>query len=148
MSIKRGGGVIWRNAGIRIATAVPLLVACGDSTGAQAPDSLEAHIQKVMGRPEFARSNFGIEFYDLEAGKIVYALNGDKLFVPASTTKLLTEGTVLAKLGPDYRFHTSIYRTGPIDKKGMLRGNLILVASGYPNLSNRIQPNGTLASMH
>ena len=111
---------------------------------AQGTDSLEARIQKVMERPEFARSNFGIEFYDLETGKIVYALNGDKLFVPASTTKLLTEGTVLAKLGPDYRFHTSIYRTGPIDKKGTLKGNLILVASGDPNLSNRIQPDGTL----
>jgi PBP4 family serine-type D-alanyl-D-alanine carboxypeptidase len=98
-----------------------------------------------MTRPEFAHSNFGIEFYDLETGKAVYALNADKLFVPASTTKLLTEGTVLAKLGPDYRFHTNIYRTGPIDRHGTLKGNLILVASGDPNLSNRIQPDGTLA---
>src|SRR6267142_6065851 len=144
MSIKPEGGIILRNAGIRIATAVLLLVACGDSTGAQAPDSLEAHIQKVMGRPEFARSNFGIEFYDLETGKVVYAVNADKLFVPASTTKLLTEGTVLAKLGADYRFHTTVYRTGPIDKHGTLKGNLILVASGDPNLSNRIQVDGTL----
>src|SRR5258705_223926 len=147
MSIKPEGGFILRNAEIRIKTAVLLLVACGDSTGAQAPDSLEAHIQKVMGRPEFARSNFGIEFYDLETGKVVYSLNADKLFVPASTTKLLTEGTVLAKLGPDYRFHTNIYRTGPIDKHGTLKGNLILVASGDPNLSNRIQPDGTLTFM-
>ena len=37
------------------------------------------------------------------------------MFVPASTTKILTEGTLLAKLGPDYRFHTRVYRTGPID---------------------------------
>jgi PBP4 family serine-type D-alanyl-D-alanine carboxypeptidase len=100
-----------------------------------------------MARPEFARSNFGIEFYDLDTGKVAYALNADKLFVPASTTKLLTEGTVLAKLGPDYRFHTSIYRAGPIDKHGTLKGNLILVASGDPNLSNRIQADGTLAFM-
>src|SRR5260370_34176929 len=140
MSIKRGGGVIWRNAGIRIATAVPLLVACGDSTGAQAPDSLEAHIQKVMGRPEFARSNFGIEFYDLETGKVVYSLNADKLFVPASTTKLLTEGTVLAKLGPDYRFHTNIYRTGPIDKHATLKATPILVPIADPNLSTPLHP--------
>jgi len=125
--------------------AVLLLATCSISIWAQAPDSLEARIQKVMARPEFARSNFGIEFYDLETGKVVYALNADKLFVPASTTKLLTEGTVLAKLGPDYRFHTGIYRTGPIDKHGTLKGNLILVASGDPNLSNRIQADGTMA---
>jgi len=114
-------------------------------TQAQSLASLEERISWVTSRPEFARSNFGIEFYDLETGKVVYALNAEKLFVPASTTKLLTEGTVLANLGPDYRFHTHIYRTGPIDKHGTLKGNLILVASGDPNLSNRIQADGTLA---
>jgi len=112
---------------------------------AQTTDTLEARIQKVMARPEFAHSNFGLEFLDLETGKVIYSLNPEKLFVPASTTKLLTEGTVLAKLGPDYRFHTRIYRTGSVDKHGTLKGDLILVASGDPNLSNRIQPDGTLA---
>ena len=136
-----------RNAGIRTVPALLLIAVCAATAQAQGADSLEARIQKVMARPEFARSNFGIEFYDLETGKVVYSLNADKLFVPASTTKLLTEGTVLAKLGPDYRFHTSIYRTGPIDQHGTLKGNLILVASGDPNLSNRIQPDGTLAFM-
>jgi PBP4 family serine-type D-alanyl-D-alanine carboxypeptidase len=130
-----------------MASAVLFLAACAAGAQAQAPDTLDARIQKVMARPEFARSNFGIEFYDLDSGKAVYALNADKLFVPASTTKLLTEGTVLAKLGPDYRFHTNVYRTGPIDKKGTLKGNLILVASGDPNLSNRIQPDNTLGFM-
>jgi PBP4 family serine-type D-alanyl-D-alanine carboxypeptidase len=110
----------------------------------QSTDTLDSRIQKIMARPEFTHSNFGIEFLDPETGKVVYALNADRLFVPASTTKLLTEGTVLAKLGADYRFHTSIYRTGPIERNGTLKGNLILVASGDPNLSNRIQPDGTL----
>jgi N-acyl-D-amino-acid deacylase len=98
-----------------------------------------------MDRPEFAHANFGIEFYALDTGKVVYSLNANKLFVPASTTKTLTEGTVLARLGADYRFHTVIYRTGPLDKKGTLKGDLVLVASGDPNLSNRIQPDGTLS---
>ncbi|HMD40063.1 MAG TPA: D-alanyl-D-alanine carboxypeptidase/D-alanyl-D-alanine-endopeptidase [Candidatus Acidoferrum sp.] len=112
---------------------------------AQSDASLSERIQKVMDRPEFAHANFGIEFYSLDTGKIVYSFNANKMFVPASTTKTLTEGTVLAKLGADYRFHTRVYRTGPIDKKGVLKGDLILVASGDPNLSNRIQPDGTLS---
>jgi len=112
---------------------------------AQSESSLAERIQKVISRPEFAHANFGIEFYSLDAGKVVYALNADKLFVPASTTKILTEGTPLATLGAGYRFHTRVYRTGPIDKHGTLKGDLILVASGDPNLSNRIQPDGTLA---
>src|SRR3989475_3273738 len=112
---------------------------------AQSESSLSQRIQKVISRPEFAHANFGIEFYSLDSGKVVYALNADKLFVPASTTKILTEGALLAKLGADYRFQTRVYRTGSIDKHGTLKGHLILVASGDPNLSNRIQPDGTLA---
>ncbi|MHB8502406.1 MAG: D-alanyl-D-alanine carboxypeptidase/D-alanyl-D-alanine endopeptidase [Candidatus Acidiferrales bacterium] len=112
---------------------------------AQSNASLAERVQKVMNRPEFAHANFGIEFYSLETGKVIYSVNPNKLFVPASTTKTLTEGTVLAKFGADYRFHTRMYRTGPIDRKGTLKGDLVLVASGDPDLSNRIQPDGTLA---
>src|SRR6202162_5591663 len=112
---------------------------------AQSEAALSQRIQKIISRPEFAHANFGIEFCSLDTGKALYALNADKLFVPASTTKILTEGALLAKLGADYRFHTRVYRTGSIDKHGTLKGHLILVASGDPNLSNRIQPDGTLA---
>jgi PBP4 family serine-type D-alanyl-D-alanine carboxypeptidase len=108
-------------------------------------ETLAARIERVMARPEFAHANFGIEFYALDTGKVIYQHDAQKLFVPASTTKLLTEGTVLAKFGADYRFHTNVYRTGPLDKKGKLKGDLIVVASGDPNLSNRIQPDNTLA---
>jgi len=121
-----------------------LMVSIGHFANAQSQSPLAAKIQSVMSRPEFAHSNFGIQFVDLQTGEVLYSLNADKMFVPASTTKLLTEGTVLAKLG-DYRFHTFLYRTGPIDKHGTLKGDLILVASGDPNLSNRIRPDGTLA---
>jgi D-alanyl-D-alanine carboxypeptidase/D-alanyl-D-alanine-endopeptidase (penicillin-binding protein 4) len=97
-----------------------------------------------MNRPEFAHASFGIEFYSLDAGRAVYAVNEKRLFVPGSTTKLLTEGALLASLGPDYRFHTHVYGTGPVDPKGRLHGDLVLVAIGDPNLSSRIQPDGAL----
>ena len=57
---------------------------------------------------------------------------------------MLTEGTALALLGADYRFHTRVYRTGPIEADGTLKGDLVLVASGDPNLSGRIQSDGTM----
>ena len=117
-------------------------------TGHGAPltgQSLAKRIDAVMARPKFAHAFFGIEFYDLDAKKAVYRLNGDKFFTPASTTKLLSVGTALELLGPDYRFHTRVYRTGPIDSDGILQGDLVLVASGDPNLSGRARPDGTLA---
>src|ERR1700733_5630439 len=93
---------------------------------------------------QFAHARFGIKFYSMDTDKTVYELNAQQLFVPGSTTKLLTEGTALELLGGDTRFHTRIYRTGPIRKDGTLDGDVILVASGDYDLSNRIQPDGTL----
>jgi D-alanyl-D-alanine carboxypeptidase/D-alanyl-D-alanine-endopeptidase (penicillin-binding protein 4) len=110
-----------------------------------AAQSLARRIEAIMARPEFAHAFFGIEFYDLDAGRAVYRLNGDRFFTPASTTKLLSVGTALELLGPDYRFHTRVYRTGPVGADGTLDGDLVLVASGDPNLSGRIRPDGTLA---
>src|SRR5579862_573583 len=120
-------------------------LAFAQAANAQQNSQLAAAIQKVMDRPEFAHANFGIEFFDYASNTVLYSHDAQKLFVPASTTKILTEGALLASLGPAYRFHTKIYATGPVDKKGRLKGDLILVASGDPNLSNRIQPDSTLA---
>ena len=113
---------------------------------AQAVNSkLEDAIQQVTQRPEFRHSIFGVEVYSFDENKVVYALNGQQLFTPASTTKLLTEGTALELLGADYRFHTRVYRTGTVEKNGTLDGDLVLLASGDPNLSGRIQKDGMLA---
>src|SRR5260370_22076948 len=90
------------------------------SAAAQQNSPLAASIQKIIDRPEFKHANFGIEFYDLATNTVLYSLNPDKLFTPASTTKLLTEVALLAKLAKDYRFHTAIYRTRPTDKKARL----------------------------
>jgi N-acyl-D-amino-acid deacylase len=122
-----------------------IVACCGNTTLAQSGNTLEQRLKNIMNRPEFAHSRFGIKFISAESGDVVYELNSPQLFVPGSTTKLLSAGTALELLGADYRFHTKIYRTGPIQKDGTLQGDLVLVASGDLNLSNRIQPDGTLA---
>src|ERR1700720_4137311 len=74
--------------------------------------SLDQRIQAVMDRPEFRHASWGIEFYDLTARLPVYAVNPERLFVPGSSTKLLTVGTSLELFGRDHRFTTRVYRTG------------------------------------
>ena len=120
-------------------------LAWASAAPAQNDSALAARIREITGRPEYKHASFGIEVYSLDDDKVMYALNGQQLFTPASTTKLLTEGTALELLGADYRFHTRVYRTGAIAPDGTLNGDLILVASGDPNLSGRIQPDGTLS---
>src|SRR5882762_9523078 len=119
-----------RNA-IRLVTMgfTALLFACCNGEGrAQDAATLEPRVKKIMARPEFAHSRFGIKFISADSGDVIYELNSPQLFVPGSTTKLLSAGTALELLGGDYRFHTKIYRTGPIQKDGTLQGDLILVA--------------------
>jgi PBP4 family serine-type D-alanyl-D-alanine carboxypeptidase len=106
------------------------------ATPIAAQQTFEQRVQAVMDRPEFRHALWGIEFYDLTARLPVYAVNAERLFVPGSSTKLLTVGTSLELLGRDHRFTTRVYRTGPV-RNGTLDGDLVLVASGDPNLSGR-----------
>lgn len=106
---------------------------------------LAAAIDKAADTPRTRHSIVAAEVYDLDTHRVLYARNAKVLMVAASTTKLLTTGTSLALMGPDFRFTTPVYRTGPVDSDGVLHGDLVLVASGDPNISNRIKPDGSLA---
>ena len=106
---------------------------------------LQTHIDKLLHAPAFSRATIGVAVYDIDRHRMVYAHNANQYFLAASTTKLLTEGAALATLGPDYRFHTNVYRTGPIGADRTLHGDIVLRASGDPNLSGRLRSDGTLA---
>jgi len=103
---------------------------------------LPGKIQSIIDAPRYAHSQWGILVADLKTGKAMYELNADKLFAPASTTKLFTMATGLDTFGADYQFETPIYRTAPINSAGELKGDLILVASGDLTLGGRTDVNG------
>jgi PBP4 family serine-type D-alanyl-D-alanine carboxypeptidase len=104
-----------------------------------------AQIARIAARPQFKHAIVAAEIYDLDRKSLLFVRNGPMLMEAASTTKLLTNGTSLALLGPDFRWTTPVYRVGSVDGRGRLLGDLVLVASGDPNLSQRIKPDGTLA---
>ncbi|HEY2474420.1 MAG TPA: D-alanyl-D-alanine carboxypeptidase/D-alanyl-D-alanine-endopeptidase [Candidatus Cybelea sp.] len=110
-----------------------------------APQTAGTELDAIAARPQFAHALVAAEVYDLDAKRTLYARNAGVLMEAASTTKLLTTGTSLALLGPNFHWTTPVYRTGPIDSNGVLHGDLVLVASGDPNLSDRIRPDGALA---
>jgi serine-type D-Ala-D-Ala carboxypeptidase/endopeptidase (penicillin-binding protein 4) len=101
----------------------------GGGADGSAASELESRVHEVMQRPEFAGARWGAAFSHPGRQDPVYALNPDEPFVAASSIKIFVAGTVFATLGHDYRFHTRIYRTGPI-VDGELQGDLVLVASG------------------
>ena len=124
------------------------LVAPAGGTGLAAqgdPGSVAAVVEEIAASEGYRRGSVGVAFWSLQGDSLVYARNAHRLFTPASTTKLLTEATALEVLGPDHRFRTPVYRTGPVTTDGVLDGDLVLVARGDPNLSGRIRSGDTLA---
>jgi serine-type D-Ala-D-Ala carboxypeptidase/endopeptidase (penicillin-binding protein 4) len=118
-------------------TGAPLLAA----TVKPSPDQpLRDRVAAILSAPDLARGFWGIEVVSLTTGETLYSLNADKLFTPASNTKLFTTAAALALIGPDYKFHTSVETTGTLDRYGRLSGDLVLVGRGDPNLSGRELP--------
>lgn len=116
-----------------------LLVLAGAALAAP-PKPLQDRIANVIGVPDLARGFWGIEVTSLSSGKTLYSLNPDKLFTPASNTKLFTTAAALALIGPDYKFRTTVETAASLDRYGRLNGDLLLVGHGDPNLSGRELP--------
>jgi D-alanyl-D-alanine carboxypeptidase/D-alanyl-D-alanine-endopeptidase (penicillin-binding protein 4) len=87
-----------------------------------------------------SKGEWGLLIVDAQTGQTLFESNADKYFVPASNMKLFTTALALAKLGPDYRFHTTLETRGGLSPEGVLSGDLFLVGRGDPNLSNRKFP--------
>jgi D-alanyl-D-alanine carboxypeptidase/D-alanyl-D-alanine-endopeptidase (penicillin-binding protein 4) len=99
-----------------------------------------ARADALLGAPPSSKGEWGLLIVDAATGTTLYELNAAKYFLPASNMKLFTTALALAKLGPDYRFHTTIETRGTISPEGTLTGELVLVGRGDPNLSNRKFP--------
>ncbi len=116
--------------------AVPLLLAgCAPAlhrTSASPPRALglAAIVDSVTTSPALRRATFGIEVADPATGRVLYALNADKHFMPASNTKLVATSAAMALLGPDWRYRTDVYALG-LDARGSARG-VLLVGRGDP----------------
>jgi D-alanyl-D-alanine carboxypeptidase/D-alanyl-D-alanine-endopeptidase (penicillin-binding protein 4) len=97
-------------------------------------------VDALLGVVPASKGEWGILVIDAATGETLYELNADRYFVPASNMKLFTTALALAKLGPDYRFHTTVETNGAVSADGVLQGDLLLVGRGDPNLSNRKFP--------
>src|SRR5450631_760633 len=102
--------------------------------------SVATRIDAILAETDLVRGFWGIEVVSLSTGKVLYEHNSDKLFTPASNTKLFTTAAALALIGPDYKFRTTVETTGTLDRYGRLNGDLVLVGHGDPNLSGRELP--------
>ncbi|MGD8280258.1 MAG: D-alanyl-D-alanine carboxypeptidase/D-alanyl-D-alanine-endopeptidase [Gemmatimonadota bacterium] len=82
------------------------------------------------------RAHVGVLVLDAATGRTLYAREAGRWFVPASNQKILVTAAAWSLLGPEYRYRTEVWATGPFDGN-RLDGDLVVVGSGDPSWSKR-----------
>ena len=95
-------------------------------------EKLHTDIDTVLQETLFTTASIGIKIVAVETGEVIYEKNPHKLHHPASTTKLFTAATALARLGSDYQFETTVYVDTDADTQVV--GNIYLKGRADPVL--------------
>lgn len=118
-----------RRATLLAATAAALfLLLAGAAQADRNCDRMRAWLQQGGGGAS------GLLVVDTATEKVLCAKAPGRARPLASNMKLFTTAAALSKLGPDYRIPTKVFRDGPVDARGVLRGSLYLQGGGDPAL--------------
>lgn len=94
---------------------------------------LQQKIAETIEKSEFKNARWGVFAVSLKDGRVIAALDAQKLFNPASTQKAVTTAVALDKLGADFRWRTSVLSSNEIGADGTLNGDLVLYGRGAPD---------------
>lgn len=76
----------------------------------------------------------GFELRNLSSNQVLLSINENKLFTPASLSKIITALVSLESLGTNYRFETQVFGSTPITP--IYNGNIYIKGFGNPILSS------------
>ena len=99
---------------------------------------LRQRVADLIGQPKYVSAMWGAKIVSLDSGKTVFEQNPQKLFSPASNSKLYTVALALDRLGADYRIKTSLYAKAKPSQAGLLKGDLIVYGRGDPSINTRL----------
>ncbi len=98
----------------------------------QAQMPLQQRIDRAAAREPLAGAVVGVMVQDM-SGHILASRESGRRMVPASNLKIITTGSALHSLGPDFRFETGIGYTGTVED-GTLHGDVYIVGGGDPTI--------------
>lgn len=109
---------------------------------ATSQSALAARIDSILQRPALRQAHWGVMVREAATGRVLYARQAERHFIPASNLKLVVTATAAHHLPAGFRFRTTVYGTGPV-QDGTLRGDLVLFGRGDPMISDRYFPSRT-----
>lgn len=120
-----------------------VLIAFGSARAADT--EVPADIRAVIEAPRYEGATWGMRVVEPGSDEVLLATGPETPFFTGSVRKLFSVGLALDALGADHRFRTPVYRTGAVSPDGVLKGDLVLVASADLTLGGRDLPDGTIA---
>jgi D-alanyl-D-alanine carboxypeptidase/D-alanyl-D-alanine-endopeptidase (penicillin-binding protein 4) len=108
---------------------------------------LQRQLSEHLSQPKFVGAMWGVKVVSLDSGEIIFEHNPQKLFSPASNSKLYTMAMALDRLGPDYRIETSLYVTSRPNRSGTLKGDLMVYGRGDPTINARLHETNVYSAL-
>ncbi len=94
-------------------------------------------VKQLVENPKLKGAQIGVAVLDMKNGKLIASHQEDKLFIPASTQKLITTAAAAELLKPNFTFKTELMVKGSI-VDGLLNGNIYLKGYGDPSLGSEV----------
>ena len=113
------------------------------SSASQASPEIEllrADLTRIVDDEAFQSAHVGIAIQSVKNATPLFLYNEKKRFVSASNMKLYTTAAALLSLSPDFTYETKVMTNGVITQD-VLKGDLIIVASGDPTISGHFNNN-------
>jgi D-alanyl-D-alanine carboxypeptidase/D-alanyl-D-alanine-endopeptidase (penicillin-binding protein 4) len=112
----------------------PAIAASNGIRRAVPPDAVTALLDSLLDSPVLAQDFVGLVVLDRD-GRVKYARNADRRFIPASTRKVLVTAAALSLFGSDASVSTEVFAAGKLHGE-RLSGDLILAGAGDPSLED------------
>lgn len=126
----------------RVATPSPSPTATPAPTQTPTPavvvqtlDQLQTRIRQRLFSMDVRRGRVGVKIVSLNTGKVVFEQDSEKYFMPASNMKNFTVAAGFERLGPDFRFVTSVFANALPDADGAVKGDLRVFGRGDVSMS-------------
>ena len=129
-----------------VSKSVTIAPSVAPEAGATPTSILRNELSAIFSTPQFERSFWSVLVRPAGSSDDIYALNSGKLMMPGSAMKIVTAAAAAERLGWNYRFETRVVAAAPIDG-GIVRGDLVIIGSGDPGISERSDQPGAMRSL-